>query len=117
MLPAHLPEPPERKQDHRAGSEEVVRDDVASDSESCDDVHTDATSFMPRTVKKSALPRAFKTRGDHITKGMVVAVPCAAAEGEQHAAHAASADGLGAAANAALAAAAAARAMPGKQLI
>ena len=33
-------------------------------------------------MPKQALPKAFKDRGDRIKKGMVVAVPCAAGEGE-----------------------------------
>ena len=80
-LPVRLPDSPERKQARGGGMAEEELDE-GSASESCDDIPADAESFMPRTVKKQSLPKAFKDRGDLIKKGMVVAVPCAAQEGE-----------------------------------
>ena len=37
---------------------------------------------MDRTVKQANMPAAFKLRGNRIARGMVVAVPCAAADDE-----------------------------------
>ena len=73
LVPARRPGLPERKQAHRAGVEEAEKEEAAgSDSDSCDDVSADAESFMPHTVKKQALPKAFTARGDRIAKGMGV---------------------------------------------
>jgi hypothetical protein len=81
-LPAQLPAVQEHKQARAVDLDEEAAEDPASESDSLSDVSADEESYMDRTVKPANLPKAFKDRGNRITKGMVVAVACAAGQGE-----------------------------------